>query len=220
MLSSTIFRKGLGSFQSLFRKGKDPTKQLSEGDVELYDVLKSSYGHEDSKKKLESKNYILDKELSSHNQQVYYNPENKKMIYSVTGTHNINDLGTDLMLMGGKLKDTKRFKEAKTTLEKAKEKYDNPYTTVTGHSLGGSIASKLSGDKIISLDKASEIGATTRANEINLRTRGDLVSIFSSGNRNTHTLNHGGRNLLSGNPLDYLAAHKVDNIKKYNFMIG
>ena len=40
--------------------------------------------------------------LIFHNQQVYYNPNEKKLLMSVAGTHNLRDVGTDFMLGIGK----------------------------------------------------------------------------------------------------------------------
>jgi hypothetical protein len=50
------------------------------------------------------------------------------------------DVGTDMYLAMGKLKDTSRYKEAGKTLDNAKHKYGVDSATVTGHSLGGAIA--------------------------------------------------------------------------------
>ena len=43
---------------------------------------------------------------------------------SVAGTHNLRDVGTDFMLGIGKLISTSRYKEAKSTIDKAKNKYN------------------------------------------------------------------------------------------------
>ena len=71
----------------------------------LHKVLKNSY----NPKPNALKGYTFDSELSNHNQQVYYNPnekENKKLIYSVTGTHNLKDWGTNLYGALGMIKKT------------------------------------------------------------------------------------------------------------------
>ena len=101
--------------------------------VSLHNVLKNSYK---SKPAGNMNGYELDKSLSNHNQQVYYNPNEKKLLMSVAGTHNLRDVGTDFMLGIGKLKNTSRYKEAKTIIDKAKNKYNPMKTVVAGHSLG------------------------------------------------------------------------------------
>lgn len=87
-------------------------------DLGFQEVLKNSYA---KKKAKNIKGYELDNELSNGNNQVYFNPTDKKLLYSVTGTHNLKDWGTDLYLATGHLKETNRYKEAKRTLESAKK---------------------------------------------------------------------------------------------------
>ena len=103
-------------------------------DLMLFDVIKNSYAKNKAKS---MKGFNLDESLSNHNQQVYYNPNNKKLLYSVAGTHNLADVGTDIYLGAGHLKDTKRYKEAEKTLKQAKQKYNASKALIAGHSLGG-----------------------------------------------------------------------------------
>ena len=63
--------------------------------VKLYDAIKSSYGNKKSKNKILAEGYIKDKKLSSDNQKVFYNPENKKLLVNVV---------TDVNLAFGNLK--------------------------------------------------------------------------------------------------------------------
>ena len=78
--------------------------------VKLETALKASYGYEKELKKLNKKGYILDKDLSNHNEQVYYKHKKsggKKLLYTVAGTHNLSDVGTDISLGLGRLKKYK-----------------------------------------------------------------------------------------------------------------
>ena len=84
--------------------------------IKLYDALKSSYGDKQAKDHLTQAGYKYDSMLSNHNQQVWYNPNEKKLLYNVAGTHNLTDWGTDAYLLAGKLKDTNRYKEADSIL--------------------------------------------------------------------------------------------------------
>ena len=86
--------------------------------VELYDVIKQGY-----QKNPKLDGFILDKEFSNRNQQAYVNPTEKKYIYNVSGTKNLNDWGTNMYLAGGKLKMTKRYQDAHEGLRNFKEKY-------------------------------------------------------------------------------------------------
>jgi hypothetical protein len=190
-------------------------------EVDLYDVLKNSYS--DKKKQMDSlkrNGYNYDSMLSNHNQQVYYNPTDRKLIVNVAGTHNLHDVGTDLYLAAGKLKDTNRYKEADKIFKEAKQKYRPSKTNVVGHSLGGSIASYISGnnDKVHTLNSGYTIGQKTKKNRNEYQVGGDAVSLFGSNQKHTH--------LISGNyknsaliPLDALNAHSISNIKNSKIRI-
>jgi len=194
--------------------------------VSLYDALKSSYGDRRSKEKLKNAGYNYDSMLSNHNQQVWYNPNDKKMLFNVAGTHNLKDWGTDLYLALGSLKNTNRYKEAQNTLNEAKRKYGNNIkTNITGHSLGSSIGQKITSkndnDKFYGLDAGYTIGQKTRSyngNQQHYRTDGDIVSLLGSGAKNMTTLKN--PNLKTGIvPLDVLKSHNVENIKDENIFI-
>ena len=191
--------------------------------MNLHSILKNSYKKtEDSAKSMSNKGYIQDSSLSNDNQQVYFNPKDKKLLVSVAGTHNIKDWGTDLWLATGGLKNTNRYKEADNILKKAKEKYKVPNATVIGHSLGGSIASniasKAGGDKAITLDAGYTIGQKTRSNTKAYKTQGDLVSILGANATHMTTLkNHTPRTGIRS--LDVLNAHNINQIRKEKIFV-
>ena len=147
--------------------------------LNLHSVLRNSYDTRDKQKgAFKNQGYVYDSELSNDNQQVYFNPTDKKLMLSVAGTHNLRDVGTDLYLVAGKLKDTNRYKESKSTLEKPKKRYDVDNATISDHSLVGAVAQYIAGpkDKAYTLDKGATIGQKTRSNENAYRTAGDSVS--------------------------------------------
>ena len=115
--------------------------------ISLKTAIKSAYGDKKSKQKIINEGYQKDKKLSSGNQKVFFNPNTNSLLFNVAGTHNLKDVGTDFNLAVGNLKNTSRYKSAKKTLEKAKEKYTPENTTITGHSLGGSIGSGIASKK-------------------------------------------------------------------------
>jgi hypothetical protein len=185
----------------------DPNNEIS-----FHDVLHNSYNPKADA--FQKHGYDYDSELSNHNQQVYYNPSKKKMIYSVAGTHNISDVGTDFYLGIGKLKDTNRYKEADDTLRKAKQKYQPTDVSIGGHSLGGAIAGYIADkdkDKVFTLNKGATIGQSIGSNENAFRTKGDQISLFNSWNRGVKTLKP--KNKDTGIALyDALKNHSIDNI--------
>ena len=112
------------------------SQQIPTNDLSLYDALRASYNQSDENiRKLKDKGYNYDPELSNHNQQVFYRPTDKKLLFTVAGTHNASDAFTDIYLGAGKLQDTERFKESKNKFEQAKKKYAPSNSTVVGHSL-------------------------------------------------------------------------------------
>ena len=160
--------------------------------VQLFDVLSSGNRHADERKKLSSQGYKIDKSLSNHNNQVYYNDKKKDLIYNVRGTHNLSDWGTNLSLAAGRIKSTKRYMDAHKGLRQAKAKYKIDGVTVTGESLGGQIASLIhsKNDKAFTFNKASTIGQTERPTENSFRVAGDAISTFSNAKtfKNPHVI--------------------------------
>jgi len=188
-------------------------------DPTLYETLKASYADAATQKtSLGRYGYQRDDELSNDNQQVYYNPIKQKIIYDVAGTHNLKDVGTDLYLAAGHLKDTNRYKEAAATLQKAKDKYHPKETVGTGHSLGGAVVGYLPVDKAYTLDKGATIGQSIAPTEQAYRTRGDAVSALNSTAKRMITLANPSRPVRTGNPFldvagSVLQAHNVSNIR-------
>ena len=206
--------------------------------TKLYDALKASYGKGEGIRQLEKDGYKRDNQLSNHNQQIYYNQKNHTLLNTIAGTHNLKDWGTDLYLGFGKLKDTNRYKEAKSVLEKAKRKYEPKETKVSGHSLGSTIAQYVSSknDKVYTLDGGTTLFQKSRPNAINYRARGDVVSLLGLNQKHTKNLDNG--NLITrnkgkiigtalGGPLGFVAgtvydaidAHNLDKIKNKNIFI-
>ena len=190
--------------------------------VKLYESLYASYHPQDTLGK--NKNYVKDKALSNSNEQVYYNKKKNKLLYTVAGTHNMSDVGTDLYLAAGKLKDTNRYKEAVNVLDQAKAKYKPSKIIGSGHSLGGSIVGYLPLDKKVTLDKGATIGQSISKNEKAYRTSGDAVSLMNSGSYNMTTLNNPNKQINVGNPLlnfglNALQSHNVSNIKQSGLFV-
>lgn len=164
-----------------FNKGKTREQKAKKAST-LYKLLKNSYQKKHSKQKLKPDGLILDKSLSNHNQQVYYNPIDNKVVVAVAGTHNFSDIVTDMFLLTGNLKHTSRYLEAEEIYTKAIEKYNPRKSIVVGHSLGASIASGIAenDDDIITYNKGAYPGQKHRENETSYRTRGDLISLFAA----------------------------------------
>lgn len=181
--------------------------------LQLQDVLKA--GYDPSKRENVTKHgYNYDSMLSNSNQQVYYNPKESKLLFNVSGTHNLADVGTDVYLALGKLKDTNRYKEAKNRLKQAKTKYNSNNTVITGHSLGGAVSQYIASkdDKVYTFNKGATINQKTRKNETAYRTEFDPVSLLVSNSKRVKTLpNLENSTGFIGN--DLLKAHSTNTLK-------
>ena len=105
----------------------------------LYDTLRIGYLPSESQQgsEMAKYGYVIDKKLSNDNQQVYYNPETKKLLYNVTGSHNLTDwVNSDLKLALGIRKN-----EGKPIIERGveallpeawKKGFDRSYENVFG----------------------------------------------------------------------------------------
>jgi len=83
--------------------------------------------------------------LSSYEAKVFVKPGAKEVVIAYAGTRPWRpaDLGTDIQLARGKLSSTARFKRSQDTLAAVRRALPGYRVTVTGHSLGGSIAEQL-----------------------------------------------------------------------------
>jgi hypothetical protein len=106
--------------------------------LSLYDSLRVGYLPENKKgSEMAKYGYTIDKKLSNENQQVYYNPESKKLLYNVTGSQSLTDwVNSDLKLALGIRKN-----EGKPIIERGIEKllpeswkkgFDRSYENVFG----------------------------------------------------------------------------------------
>ena len=192
--------------------------------VKLYKIIHSGYANDGSN----LRNYIRDKELSNKNEQVYYNPRKNKLLFNVSGTHNMSDVFTDVNLAVGNLRNTGRYKEASQTLDRAKQKYHPKTTTLSGHSLGGSIVQDLSvknpNDKAYAYNAGYSLFNLpySNTNLNSFRTAGDPVSILGSLSSNVKTFKN--QNKAETNPFrpilfgleTGLKAHSSSNLKNNN----
>jgi hypothetical protein len=185
--------------------------------VKLYDILKAFY---DDNKKSKLKEYGFDYQpaYSSGKLQTFWNPDDGILIFSVRGTdpRSLTDLQTDISLGLGRLKQTKRYKDADNMLKKAKANFKPKKTIVAGFSLGGAIASGIasSSDKVYTFNRGSTIGSKVRDNETSIRVKGDLVSANLSGAK-TIPKDWTKTDLIS----TALGSHELDQLKNDEVMV-
>ena len=185
--------------------------------VRLHKALEASYmPTSQAENYLKNDGYIMDKSLSDINSKVYINPtKNNDVLLLERGSKNfLNDwLLTDIPLMMGGLKYTKRYQDEKKKYDQVRNKYKESRITLAGDSLGGSLASELGqkNDKIVTYNKGSGLGSESvnKKNERAYRELTDLVSLKSMLNINQpHTLVGSVSSLL--NPIQ---AHNINNLE-------
>jgi hypothetical protein len=177
------------NFDSLGKKMEEKSIPPPPPAPSLFTALKSSYGDKGASDRLTKSGYLQDTKLSDHRQQVWFNPQEKKLLMNVAGTHTRHDVLTDVKLAFGgfrALENSKRAKAAKATLEKAKQKYEPASTTVAGHSLGGSIAQVVGGkdDKIMAYNSGFTLFGKAKkggAGSAIIRAPGDIISWAGKG---------------------------------------
>jgi hypothetical protein len=165
--------------------------------MNLSDVLKKGYENQEQQQKyFADNNYIRDNQLSTEDNQAYFNEDENKLLFNVTGSHRFSDYyNPDRNLIFGNLQQSQRYKESDKLLKEAKKKYNKITggelnTTVIGHSLGGSIGSLISSpsDTVYTLDKGATIGSKIRNHENAFRSDGDFISILNKNSKHMHTL--------------------------------
>lgn len=191
--------------------------------LSLYKALKLGYLRNEKKqaKRLKRFGYIIDRDLTTTERMVAYNPITKKVIYVSNGSETnplrrplqfTKDWTTNILGVGtGAIKASPRYKQEQESYLKTREKYKGAKVILVGHSQAGAIVSRIAkkDDEAITLDPAN-INQKPRPNVQNYRTAGDIVSLFS---RDTQTLPN------PSNTTNPLQAHDIENIKKQPIFI-
>jgi hypothetical protein len=189
-------------------------KEVKISTDKLNSLLKASYKNNDEAGKIADKNgYKIDRELSTNQHKVFVDGRgNPNVIYR--GTQTVNDVLTDGALAFGMIKNTTRFDQSKKLMDNVKSKYQNKYITTAGHSLGGSLAESVGGDKVVTVNKGAGIDnllKKRKSNQTDIRAGGDLVSALS-------TAQSGGRMITvkNTNYINPLVSHDSNVIKNLN----
>lgn len=174
-----------------------PKKNLN-----LYKALEIGYLRDENKqkKRLKKFGYKLVPDLTTREHLVAINPENKKLLYISNGTDfsNSDDVQYDILGAVGSQKNSKRMKEEKNTLLKAKETLKPKDVTLVSHSLGSQFTNYIASpaDRVIQANPFYTAGAKARPNVENYRTKLDVVSAFAP-KENTTLINSKNYNPLS-----------------------
>ena len=141
------------------------------------------------KKKSEAENidgYVLDKELSTKRDKVYYDPNTGKAVHTIAGTDKAKDWSNNLLIPLGLHTMTNRYKNAEKIQKEANKKYGKDNLSLVSHSQSGNIAQnlakkKLVGDENITLNPAI-IGSHNPKLKV-VKSSGDVVSALTFTNK-------------------------------------
>ena len=154
--------------------------------------------------------YILNRSASNPEHAVYINEAEGKGIMVYRGSANLKDAFTDGHLAIGKLKNTQRFKDEVIWTRDILKLLPNYKWSVSGHSLGGTIANEMSNIfKIPAVSFNAGYG-------INMKQRNDLVKSYHARGDPASALGVGrmGESIIvDNNNKGGIASHSLDNFK-------
>jgi hypothetical protein len=153
--------------------------------------------------------YTLDAKASGQRAKVFVNNDTKNVMIAHRGTSGLADVGTDLSaVIGGRRKQSKRFKYAQKVTNAAKAKYAGHTITATGHSLGGTLAQDTKGTNTqATFNKGTSLHDVLfkrrKATQTDYRNKGDVISVLTKHQKGGKKVNRSGK---WKNPF---AAHKL-----------
>jgi hypothetical protein len=106
----------------------------------------ASYYFNDAKQKILDKyakpNWDIVQDLTTNDASTFRNRITQEVVVAIRGTDfsNVNDVLTDVAIVGGVVTWTPRYSVIKNIVSKAIQKYGRKNITLTGHSLGGKLA--------------------------------------------------------------------------------
>jgi hypothetical protein len=208
------YKDALINAKDEYSKSKKKGGELSASN--LKDLLNASY---DARANVGD--FQIDKDLSTSNSKVYYNPTTNQSVVAHKGTTGIKDWANNaIYALGGTraYKQTDRFKDAEKVQKKAESKYGAENISTIGHSQGG-LQAELLGKKTnetITLDKATRpFGNKKSDNQFDIRSKTDIVSAlnpFQKDNKKEITLKSKSLNPLKSHDIGQLNKLAPDRI--------
>jgi len=156
--------------------------------LDLFNVIENSYTPQQYG--FNPHGYIYDNSMSDHETQVYHRYPRKHTIISTKGTNPFNpsDVGVDMELTLGQIKNTARYKKTKNALENVRSKLKHRVHLV-GHSLGHAINSIASEKQ----DRVTGLNGPPHRHKIksmaykHYGVEGDIITKYAD---HTHKLKH------------------------------
>jgi hypothetical protein len=178
--------------------------------LNLYKALEIGYIRDETKqkKRLKQFGYRLVPDLTTREHVVAINPTDNKLLYISNGTDfaNAGDIQNDILGITGAARQSKRFKEEKNALLKAKQTLKPKDVVLVSHSLGSQYTNYIASpeDRVIQANPFYTAGAKARTNVENYRTKMDVVSAFAPKENTT---------LINSKSLNPVSAHNIEQFR-------
>jgi len=142
------------------------------------------------KKKSEAKqidDYILDEELSTKRNKVYYNPTTGKAIHTIAGTDSAYDWTNNALIPLGMHEYSNRYKNSESIQKKVNKKYGASNVDLVSHSQSGNIAENLANKNLVGGANTTLNPAIIGSHNKNIKvvkSAFDPVSLLTNTNKN------------------------------------
>jgi hypothetical protein len=194
------------------KKVLDMLEMLKGGNIDNEELAK--FVDAGYKTKSEAENvdgYVLDKELSTKRDKVYYDPNTGKAVHTIAGTDKAKDWSNNLLIPLGLHQYSNRYKNAEKIQKEANKKYGKDNLSLISHSQSGNIAQnlakkKLVGDENITLNPAI-IGSHNPKLKV-VKSSGDVVSALTFTNKKDKVIKTGSYNPLYNHSTKILTRKK------------
>jgi hypothetical protein len=192
-------------------------KSVDVGDKIFVQMSKQSYIKPDERKaNLEGYTYLP--QQSDMENAVYENSKDKKLIIAFRGSAKLKDLKADLGIATGLLEKTSRHDSTEELVKKLKTLFPDYSITLTGHSLGGSLAVSMSSKHNIPavvFNAGHTIGKSKhKDSDIKFYTKeGDPVSMLGANS-------YKDVKFIEGSHKNVLKDHSLDNFEEGGSLLG
>jgi hypothetical protein len=113
----------------------------------LKDFVEAGYKTKSDAKKID--NYILDEDLSTKRNKVYYDPNTGKAVHTIAGTDTAKDWTNNALIPLGLHEYSNRHKNSEKIHNKANDKYGKANVDLVTHSQSGHIAENLANKNLV-----------------------------------------------------------------------
>jgi hypothetical protein len=119
----------------------------------LKNFVEAGYKKKSDAKKID--NYILDEDLSTKRDKVYYDPNTGKAVHTIAGTDTLKDWSNNALIPLGLHQYSNRHKNAERIQKQANEKYGKSNVDLVTHSQSGHIAENLANMNLVGGDNTT-----------------------------------------------------------------